>query len=149
MIDGLAVIDRNASEIDTSTLYALLRLRVDVFVVEQACPYAELDGRDLDPATRHVWLYPPGDPAAVASYLRVLAEPDGVQRIGRVTTAVDWRGRGLSGALLRWVLRSHPGPKVLDAQAHLQGFYEGLGFSVSGAGFIEDGISHVPMQRDG
>lgn len=148
-IGGLSASDRPAAEIALPTLYAILRLRVDVFVVEQACAYPELDGRDLDPATRHVWLAPPGDPTDVASYLRVLADPEGgPQRIGRVVTAPTHRGRGLGGALLRWTRDRHPGSLVLDAQSHLQAFYEGLGFVVDGPGFVEDGIPHVPMRRD-
>src|SRR5438034_1116433 len=54
-------------DLDGPTLYALLRLRVDVFVVEQQCPYPELDGRDLSPSTVHVWLTDGGPPAAAAS----------------------------------------------------------------------------------
>lgn len=146
-LQGLSVIDRPAAEIGVPTLYALLRLRVDVFVVEQACPYPELDGRDLEVGTRHVWLAPPGDPTDVASYLRLLPAPDGVRRIGRVVTAPAHRGKGLGAELVRWVLAAHPGPWVLDAQAHLEGFYAALGFAVSGPGFVEDGIPHVPLRR--
>jgi len=49
--------------LNTTTLYALLRLRVDVFVVEQQCAYPELDGRDLEPRARHYWLGGPGHPS--------------------------------------------------------------------------------------
>lgn len=149
LMQGMAVNDRTAAQIDVPTLYALLRLRVDVFVVEQACPYPELDGRDLEPSTRHVWLAPPGDPAAVVAYLRILVDSDEVRRVGRVVTAPSHRGRGLSRALLRHVVQHQRGVVVLDAQAHLQAFYEGLGFGVAGAGFVEDGIPHVPMRREG
>src|SRR5690606_15538749 len=78
-MSGVHLFDRGFSELDAATLYALLRLRVDVFVVEQQCPYPELDGRDTEPTTRHLWL----GPAATQplSYLRILAEPDGVARI--------------------------------------------------------------------
>ena len=54
MIDP-PVVTARFSELDTATLYALLKLRVDVFVVEQECPYPELDGRDLEPETLHLW----------------------------------------------------------------------------------------------
>src|ERR1700730_1249920 len=87
-------------ELAAGTLYALLRLRTDVFVVEQKCASPDLDGRDTEPATRHLWLAPaelPNDPHA---YLRILAEPDGALRIGRVCTARQGRGAGLSGKLL-------------------------------------------------
>src|SRR6266581_866139 len=62
------------AEVPPATLYALLQLRVQVFIVEQRCPYQDLDGRDTDPGTRHVWL---ADGEVPLAYLRILAEPDG------------------------------------------------------------------------
>src|SRR5690606_34048120 len=73
------------AELDAPTLYRLLKLRVDVFVVEQKCAYPELDGRDLEPETRHLWIE--DGAGAPLAYLRVLREPDGAARIGRVVTA--------------------------------------------------------------
>jgi ElaA protein len=137
--------DRPLIRLDPLVLHALYKLRGDVFVVEQACPYADVDDRDAEPATRHVWLAPAGRPAEPAAYLRVLAE-DGATRLGRIVTAPAWRGRGLAARLVRSVLDEVAGPVVLDAQAHLQGMYERLGFAVSGPGFVEDGIPHVPMR---
>src|SRR3954466_4799387 len=73
-------------------LYGLCRLRVDVFVVEQECPYPELDGRDTEPTTEHLWYEVDG---TVAATIRVL--DDGATRaIGRVATAAGHRGRGLA-----------------------------------------------------
>jgi len=133
-------------DLDGPTLYALLRLRVDVFVVEQQCPYPELDGRDLSPSTVHVWLTDGGPPAA---YLRLLAEPDGVFRIGRVCTLSSHRGRGLSARLVTAALDLvGDRPCVLDAQSYLVGFYTRFGFTATGPEFVEDGIPHVPMRRD-
>jgi ElaA protein len=134
------------AELDPATLYALLRLRVDVFVVEQNCPYPELDGRDAEPATVHLWLEHNGAPA---SYLRILADP-GAARIGRVCTAAAHRGGGLSGRLVAAALDLiGDRPSVLDAQAHLVGFYARFGFEVAGERFVEDGIPHVPMALPG
>jgi ElaA protein len=81
-IDGVRV--ANFTDLDATTLYELLRLRVDVFVVEQRCPYPELDGRDTEPATRHLWLPDPERGGSPVAYLRLLAEPDQAVRIGRV-----------------------------------------------------------------
>jgi len=136
------------ADLSAPTLHDLLRLRVDVFVVEQACPYPEVDGRDVDPSTLHVWTADAdGRPTA---YLRVLEEPDGSARIGRVCTRVDRRGEGLAAELLRATLeRMGERRCVLDAQAHLATWYARLGFEVSGPEFVEDGIPHVPMQRPG
>ena len=85
------------ADLDTRTFHDLLRLRIDVFVVEQSCPYPELDGRDVEPGTRHLWLSRDG---AVAAYLRILTDPGGVARIGRVVVAPAARGAGLAGALM-------------------------------------------------
>jgi ElaA protein len=133
-------------ELDAATLYALLRLRVDVFVVEQHCPYPELDGRDTEAGTRHLWTT--DDAGAPLGYLRMLDEPDGGVRIGRVCVAAAGRGRGVAGRLMAAALDRLAGrPCVLDAQAHLVGFYGAFGFTPTGPGYVEDGIPHVPMAR--
>ncbi|MFB9239874.1 GNAT family N-acetyltransferase [Plantactinospora siamensis] len=135
------------AQLDARTLYDLLRLRVDVFVVEQECAYPELDGRDLEPDTRHLWLTRDGEPVA---YLRVLAEPDGGRRIGRVVVARTARGGGLAGRLLTEAL-TLVGDRacVLSAQSHLVALYARHGFVPVGAEYLEDGIPHVPMRRAG
>jgi ElaA protein len=136
------------ADLDTGTLYALLRLRVDVFVVEQGCPYPELDGRDLEPGTRHVWVAGPG--RAPLAYLRVLDEPDGSARIGRVCVSPDARRAGHAGTLLAAAVALTAGrDAVLDAQTYATGVYEQAGFVVDGPEFVEDGIPHVPMRRRG
>lgn len=133
-------------ELDAATLYALLRLRVDVFVVEQRCPYPELDGRDTEASTRHLWLERAGAPVA---YLRLLREPDGAARIGRVVVAAPARGRGLAGMLIMAGLRlAGERPCVLDAQAHLVGLYRRYGFVPTGPEYVEDGIPHITMRRE-
>ena len=89
-----------AADLDLRTLYDLLRLRVDVFVVEQECPYAELDDRDLEEGARHYWLSDSGGGAAMLGCLRLLAEPGGDYHIGRVCTARSVRRRGLGRQLM-------------------------------------------------
>ncbi|MGH3368550.1 MAG: GNAT family N-acetyltransferase [Nocardioidaceae bacterium] len=136
---------RNASfeELDARTGYLLWQLRESVFVVEQHCAYAELDGRDLEPGTRHLWVEQAGRPVG---YLRVLVDPDGM-RLGRVLVAPGHRGRGIAGRLVR-AARDVVGdrPCRLDAQAHLVDWYRGQGFETCGAEFLDDGIPHVPMK---
>lgn len=135
------------AELDAATLYALLKLRVDVFVVEQRSPYPELDGRDMEAGTRHLWVSD-ADAAPPLAYVRTLAEADGSTRIGRVATAPEARGKGLARQLVVAALDLAPGTThVLDAQRYLVGFYEGLGFTPSGPEYVEDGIPHVPMRR--
>lgn len=132
--------------LDASTLYAILQLRVDVFVVEQRCAYRELDGLDIAPTTRHLWI--PDATGAVCAYLRSLDDGGGVTRIGRVVTARRSRRRGLAERLVRHAVATAPGAVVASAQAHLRGWYERQGFAVVGSGYDEDGIAHLPMRHD-
>ena len=133
------------AELTPFEVYGLCRLRVDVFVVEQECPYPELDGRDVEPATVHLWLQSAGE---IAATIRVL--DDGASRaIGRVATAVTYRGRGLAARLMEeGIALCGDAPITLGAQAHLEGWYERFGFLRSGPGYVEDGIPHVPMRRE-
>jgi ElaA protein len=132
-------------ELDARTAYLLWQLRESVFVVEQECAYAELDGRDLEPGTRHVWA---ADESGPIGYLRVLDDGDHA-RIGRVLVARAHRGHGLSAELMRAALDLvGQRPSVLDAQSPLAGWYETFGYRPDGDEFVEDGIPHVPMRRD-
>jgi ElaA protein len=149
-IDAHTVTSKRFDELTTTELHDLLRLRCDVFVVEQACAYPELDGRDTEPGTVHHWIADAAGPRAdpvIAAYLRSLTEPDGTTRFGRIVTAPAARGRGLAAALLEHVGATVPGTIVLDAQSHLADWYRRLGYEVDGAEFVEDGIPHVPMRR--
>ena len=138
--------------LDATTAYAVWRLRQQVFVVEQACPYPDRDGRDPEPGTRHVLLRDDSDGSdgsdgELVGYARVLDDAS-TWRIGRVVLAPAARGRGLAGPLMETALSVCPDRDVvLDAQAPLQGFYADIGFVVDGAEFLEDGIAHVPMRR--
>ncbi|WP_210649911.1 GNAT family N-acetyltransferase [Nocardioides sp. SYSU D00065] len=126
------------------TAYDVWRLRQEVFVVEQDCPYPDLDGRDLEEATRHVVLL---EDEQVVGTLRVLDDGEW-SRIGRVVVAPSARGRGLAGLMMDEALTLCGSREVrLDAQAPLAGFYAGWGFEVAGPEFDEDGIRHVPMTR--
>jgi ElaA protein len=140
-----AIEDHTFDELSTLQLHDLLRLRVDVFVVEQGCPYPELDGRDIEPSTRHVWIADPE--ARPRAYLRLL-EDGTEQRIGRVVVRPDSRAEGLGRRLVTHVTTVHAGPWVLDAQSHLRDWYARLGFAPAGPEFVEDGIPHLPMRRE-
>ncbi len=155
------------AELDAGTLYRILQLRVDVFVVEQQCPYPELDGRDLEPGTRWLWAT---DAGTVLATLRILREDHRTARIGRVATARQARTGGIATALMRRALEeldtldtqgtegtegtegtaTRAGTAIevlLDAQTPLAGWYQRFGFEVAGPEFVEDGISHLPMRR--
>ncbi|GAA0519248.1 ElaA protein [Saccharopolyspora subtropica] len=135
------------ADLDAGDFYRMLRLRVDVFVVEQECPYPELDGRDLEPTTRHFWI--DSADGHVLGYLRLLEDPDGTYRIGRVCTAKAARGLGLARKLMNAaVAEAQHSPVVLAAQTYAKEFYRSFGFQEVGDEYLEDGIPHVNMRRE-
>ncbi|GFG49686.1 GNAT family N-acetyltransferase [Mycolicibacterium agri] len=138
-----------AKDLDTATLYKLLKLRVEVFVVEQATPYPELDGRDLLAETRHFWLETPD--GEVICTLRLMEEHAGGEkgfRIGRVCTKRSDRGQGHANRLLQAAL-AEVGDYAcrINAQTYLEDMYSQLGFVRDGEEFLDDGVPHVPMLR--
>lgn len=141
------------NELTVDDLYAVVRLREAVFVVEQNCPYPDADGRD--PKAWHLlgWVQGSTEKTLVA-YARVF-EP-GVRykeaSIGRVVTAPDVRGTGIGRALMAEALRRieslAPGqPIKIAAQRRLEDFYLALGFRSVSAPYEEDGIIHIDMLR--
>ena len=132
-------------QITVHELHAVLKLRIDVFVVEQECAYPEIDGRDLAPTTLHGFVL--DDDGEVVANVRLLRD-ERPARIGRVATRADHRGAALAERLLEAAhVRAGPEGSVLDAQTYLVAWYERLGWVVSGVEFIEDGIPHTPMER--
>lgn len=139
---------RLAADLTPSMLYALLRLRFEVLVVEQECPYQELDGHDLDATTRHFWLAPHGAMEDVQATLRMLEPIEGRFRIGRFCVARHARGEGVARRLLEAALAEvGDAPCEIAARSDLTGLYSGFGFVPAGAEFVEDGIVQVPMCR--
>ncbi|AXH96222.1 GNAT family N-acetyltransferase [Ornithinimicrobium avium] len=133
-------------DLDPLTLYRLLRLRVDVFVVEQECAYPELDGVDAEPTTEHLWIEADGAPVAT---LRTFVDADGQHHLGRVATDAAHRGRGYAAALITEALRRTGGePVEIGAQTYLEDWYAGFGFRRSGPDYVEDGIPHLPMRSE-
>jgi ElaA protein len=138
--------------LDRRHLYGLLQLRCAVFIVEQACPYLDPDGKDCLADTHH--LYACDGDGQVLACLRLLAPGVSYAQpsIGRVANAASTRGSGLGRALMRRGIaeasRLWPGqPLRIGAQAYLRRFYESLGFVVDSAEYLEDGIPHFEMQR--
>jgi ElaA protein len=132
-------------------LYASLKLRSDVFVVEQKCAYPDLDGQDLEGDTHHLMGW---EDDQLMAYLRLL-DPEsqgGDVVIGRVVTAPAGRGKGLGHAMMEQALKQAEKhwpqvPIYLSAQAHLQGYYGKYGFVVVGEKYLEDDIPHIGMRR--
>ena len=132
-------------------LHDVLRLRADVFVVEQACPFPEIDGRDPDAAHLLARDAPGG---ALDGTLRLFgpACAGDAAVIGRVATAAAARGTGLGRALMGEGIaeagrRFGAVPIRIGAQARLEAFYASLGFFRLGEDYVEDGISHCVMVR--
>ena len=136
------------AELSPAALYELLRLRQQIFVVEQRSPYPDLDG--LDFSARHLTARRAD---TLAGYLRLLppAGPAAAAHIGRVAVASELRGRGLGRRLMLEALalcrENHPGqPVALAAQLSFVRFYEGFGFVVAGAPYDDFGVAHVEME---
>lgn len=139
------------SDLSKHELYAALALRTQVFVVEQNCPYLEVDGRDLEGDTCHLLGWQ-GD--ELVAYLRLLdpALNEGDVVIGRVVTAASARGTGLGHGMMEQALQACAQrwpdvPVYLSAQAHLQGYYGRYGFAAVTDEYLEDDIPHIGMRR--
>lgn len=150
MTDAIALTWSAWDDLTPVQAYDVLRLRVDVFVVEQRCAYPEIDGRDLEPGTQHLLATRGG---RLVGYLRLLE--DGATessparaRIGRVCVAQSARNEGLASRLMRVaVATAGEREQVLDAQAHLARWYARFGFTEASDVYSEDGIPHVTMLR--
>jgi ElaA protein len=138
-------------ELDTRTLYRILRLRAEVFAVEQDCVYLDLDGRDMEPQTLHLWIDLEPSSPRVSAAARLLVGADGTWELGRVVTDATVRGRRLAGSIVDRALELPPAhtPVVIKAQSRLEPWYGRWGFVRNGDEFLEDGIAHVPMARPG
>lgn len=144
--------DLHHSDLTVPQLYALLQLRCEVFVVEQACVYQDIDGEDLLGENRHILGWQ-GD--RLVAYARLLKNEDDFSpvTIGRVIVSPGVRGEKLGYQLMEYVLAScaQHWPEhalYLGAQAHLQNFYRHFGFIPVTEIYDEDGIPHVGMARE-
>lgn len=137
-------------EMDVATLYRVIQLREQVFVVEQDCPYLDCDG--YDPKSRHLILQ---EDDQIIGTLRII--PAGVKydevSIGRVVVDPRYRRRGLAEAMMQAALvdiKSRYGqcPVELSAQVAIHKLYERVGFQKVGAIYLEDDIDHIKMVLD-
>ncbi|HAB35919.1 MAG TPA: GNAT family N-acetyltransferase [Cryomorphaceae bacterium] len=134
--------------LSTTDLYQILNVRAEVFVVEQDCPYQDLDGKDQ--ASLHIWM---NDDVGITAYARLL--PPGLSYpeagIGRVVTASRIRKTGLGKELMRHAIAAcqmqwPDYDVVIMAQSYLLAFYQSFGFVEERAEFLEDGIPHRWMR---
>ena len=137
-------------ELTLTELYELLRLRVEVFVVEQNCPFQDIDG--LDDQAYHLLGYT--EAGELAAYARLFDAGISYEQvaIGRVAVALAHRRHGLGQELMQQAVAQcevlfGEQPIKIGAQLYLRQFYQGFGFEQCGEGYLEDGIPHIPMLR--
>jgi ElaA protein len=130
-------------------LYEVLRLRSEIFVVEQQCVFLDMDNKDQH--SHHLLLY---QGKALASYARLVPAGLGFAEmsIGRVVTSRDVRGTGAGKKLMREAIAAiyrlyGPAPIRIGAQCYARKFYENLGFVQAGEVYDEDGIDHIEMVK--
>ncbi len=144
------LISASFSQLTTQQLYAILQLRNQVFIVEQNCPYLDIDS--LDQTSHHLWLH--NEQQQIMAYLRILPKTEQRQRlmIGRVIVSPQFRQQGFAKILLQeafnWV-QQHWGdlPIEISAQSYLLNFYASLGFKPISETYLEDGIEHLDMLK--
>ena len=138
---------KHFSALSAQELFEIYRLRVSVFVVEQKCPYQEVD--DADRAAYHVWLQ---DEDGIEAYARVLPPGTAVPTaaIGRVIAVKRRCGLGsriVAAAIAVAETQLHADVITIEAQTYARALYEKLGFRQTSEEFLEDGIPHIQMQR--
>lgn len=139
-------------QLDNNTLYEIIKLRVDIFVVEQKCPYPELDEKDRHNETLHLSGY---DNEKLIAYARLL--PPGLSypetSIGRFAVDSSSRQQGIGSMLITKCLdetnKAWPEHNIkISAQEYLQEFYEKFGFIKTSDRYLEDDIPHIAMLKD-
>lgn len=135
------------NELSNTELYKILRLRNDIFIVEQKCPYDDIDGKDIK--CLHLFLE---DKDKVLGYLRII--PKGISfsqpSIGRVLVRKEYRGKGIARDMMlkaiQFIKKSWNEKEIkISAQVYLKEFYKGLGFISVSDTYLDDGIPHVDM----
>lgn len=137
-------------ELSAGRLYDILRLRAEVFVVDQECVYLDPDGKDQ--AAFHLSGYMDGK---IAAYARIFMPGDYFDdcAIGRFVVSQDHRGTGLGHQMMEQALAAvgelcgNDAPVTISAQAHLEEFYASHGFRRIGDPYMEENIPHVRMRR--
>ena len=145
-----SVIEKSWGELTTAELYSFLKLRTDVFFLEQKIDEEELDDRDQEPGTSHLWI---ADSRGTAAYLRVIVDAeashlDARRLFGRVVVRSDRRGEGLAQLLIDRVIERHGHEAMLlHSQEYIAPLYARFGFEAFGDVYVEAGLPHVMMYR--
>lgn len=135
---------KSFNKLTTLELFHIYKLRVDVFVVEQQCPYHEID--DIDLISHHIYLQ--NDNSLILAYCRLYKQND-TFHIGRVIATEKHKGYGtqiMKTAIKFATEKLHADSILIEAQTYAQKFYEKLGFVQTSEPFEEDGIPHIRMK---
>ena len=143
------VIIKSFEELNKAEFYQIVQLRIEVFIVEQNCPYPDLDGKDQE--AQHMWIEDAGE---IVCYLRInpagsrFAEPS----LGRIVTKKSHRKQGLAEVLINkainLVCEKESRAIRISAQCYLEKYYEKFGFLKASEEYLEDDIPHIEMLRD-
>jgi len=141
-------------QLSARELHALMKLRVDVFVVEQACAYPEVDELDALPDTMHLLVREGSKLVATARAMapvKLADVSDSVIRIGRVAVHPGYRGQGLAKQMMVYLMQESENrwgviDFVLGAQSSVKALYASLGYETTSEPYLEDGIEHVDMR---
>ena len=143
------VIIKSFEELNKAELYQIVQLRIAVFIVEQDCPYPDLD--DMDQNAKHMWIEDAGE---IVCYLRV--NPAGSRfeepSLGRIVTKKSHRNHGLAEMLIKkaidLVCEKESRAIRISAQCYLEKYYEKFGFLKASEEYLEDDIPHIEMLRN-
>lgn len=155
MLENLQWHTKKFSELTNDELYDILKLRIDVFVVEQTCYYPDLDNYDRQEESLHCFAYDlsANNVKTLIAYARILPKKTSYVNyisIGRVVTSQSCRGNKIGYALMEYTINAcqsyHPNQSIkISAQEHLQKFYEHYGFISVSEMYLEDNIPHIAM----
>lgn len=142
------IICKHFDDLTNQELYEILKARCEVFIIEQNCPYLDIDGKDI--YSDHIFIK--RDDGGIAACLRVFVKEDepNTAQIGRVITTVRNAGLGrkiLHAGVLHALNVFHADEIYLEAQTYATGYYAKEGFEITSEEFLEDGIPHVQMRR--
>ena len=143
------VIIKSFEELNKAELYQIIQLRIAVFIVEQDCPYPDLD--DMDQDAQHLWIEDAGE---IVCYLRV--NPAGSRflepSLGRIVTKKSHRNHGYAEKLIKkaidLVCEKESRAIRISAQCYLEKYYEKFGFTKASEEYLEDNIPHIEMLKD-
>lgn len=140
------MIFKSLGEMTPQQVHQLYKLRVDVFVAEQNCPFNEIDDQDADPETKHILALLDDD--TLAGCARVFPTETG-SRFGRFVVHPDHRGSGIGPEIVRAGIEyteRFPGDLIVEAQSGLVCYYEQFGLVAEGEEFLDTGIPHRRMR---